>query len=96
MLRPNEERFETHIEHSLIKHGYKSRLYTEYDKNQCQLPEEVIEFVKSTQKEEYDKLYKQFDTSTDKQLCKVINDQISKRGIVDVLRKGVSTRGMFI
>lgn len=93
MLRPNEERFETHIEQSLIKHGYKSRLYTEYDKNQCQLPEEVIEFVKSTQKEEYDRLYKQFDTSTDKQLCKVINDQISKRGIVDVLRKGVSTRG---
>lgn len=93
MRKPNEERFEKHIEQSLINHGYESRLYTEYNKNQCQLQEELIEFIKSTQKEEYDKLFKQFDTSTDKQLSKIVNDQISKRGIVDVLRKGINTRG---
>ena len=93
MRKPNEERFEKHIEQTLIQHGYTSRLYTEYDRNQCQLQEELIEFIKSTQKEEYDKLYKQFDTSTDKQLSKIVNDQISKRGIIDVLRKGISTRG---
>ena len=93
MNKPNEERFEKHIEQTLLKHGYESCLYTEYDKNQCQLQEELIGFVKSTQKDEYEKLYKQFDTSTDKQLCKVVNDQISKRGIIDVLRKGVNTRG---
>ncbi|MGB1102288.1 MAG: type I restriction endonuclease subunit R [Crocinitomicaceae bacterium] len=93
MNKPNEERFEKHIEQSLQKYGYVSRLYTEYDKNSCQLQEELIEFIKSTQEKEYQKLYSQFDTSTDKQLCKVVNDQISKRGIVEVLRKGVSTRG---
>ena len=93
MRKPNEERFEKHIEKTLIQHGYTSRLYTEYDRNQCQLQEELIEFIKSTQKEEYDKLYKQFDTSTDKQLSKIVNEQISKRGIIDVLRKGISTRG---
>lgn len=93
MNKPNEERFEKHIEQSLQKYGYVSRLYTEYDKNSCQLQEELIEFIKSTQEKEYQKLYSQFDTSTDKQLSKVVNDQISKRGIVDVLRKGVSTRG---
>jgi type I restriction enzyme R subunit len=93
MRKPNEERFEKHIEQSLVNHGYTSRLYTEYDKNQCQLQEELIGFIKSTQQEEYDKLYKQFDTSTDKQLSKIVNDQISKRGVIDVLRKGVSTRG---
>ena len=76
MRKPNEERFEKHIEQTLIGHGYTSRLYTEYDRNQCQLQEEFIEFIKSTQKEEYDKLYKQFDTSTDKQLSKIVNDQI--------------------
>ncbi|MDB2651821.1 hypothetical protein N9Y26_00805 [bacterium] len=26
-------------------------------------------------------------------MSKVVNDQISKRGIIDVLRKGISTRG---
>ena len=93
MRKPNEERFEKHIEQTLIQHGFTSRLYTEYDRNQCQLQEELIEFIKSTQMEEYDKLYKQFDTSTDKQLSKIVNEQISKRGIIDVLRKGVSTRG---
>jgi type I restriction enzyme R subunit len=93
MRKPNEERFEKHIEQTLIGQGYTSRLYTEYDRNQCQLQEELIEFIKSTQKEEYEKLHKQFDTSTDKQLSKIVNDQISKRGIIDVLRKGISTRG---
>ena len=68
MRKPNEERFEKHIEQTLIQHGFTSRLYTEYDRNQCQLQEELIEFIKSTQKEEYDKLFKQFDSSTDKQL----------------------------
>ena len=93
MRKPNEERFEKHIEQTLIQHGFTSRLYTEYDRNQCQLQEELIEFIKTTQQEEYDKLYKQFDTSTDKQLSKIVNEQISKRGIIDVLRKGISTRG---
>ncbi len=93
MSNPNEERFEKHIEQSLLKSGFVSRLYTEYNKNSCQIQEDLIEFIKSTQQKEYDKLYSQFDNSTDKQLCKVVNDQISKRGIVDVLRKGVSTRG---
>ena len=93
MNNPNEERFEKHIEQTLIQHGYTSRLYMEYDRNQCQLQEELIEFIKSTQKDEYDKLYKQFDTSTDNQLSKIVNEQISKRGVIDVLRKGVKSRG---
>ncbi|WP_228850801.1 type I restriction endonuclease subunit R [Aegicerativicinus sediminis] len=93
MQTPNEERFEKHIEQNLLDNGYISRLYTEYDKNYCQLKEEFISFIKSTQKDDYDKLSKQFETSTDRHLCKVVNDQISKRGIVDVLRKGINTRG---
>jgi type I restriction enzyme R subunit len=93
MRNPNEERFEKHIENSLLNHGYFSRLYTEYNKNSCLIEEDLLEFIKTTQKSEYDKLFIQFDTSTDKQLCKVVSESISKRGIVDVLRKGVNTRG---
>ena len=52
MNNPNEERFEKHIEQTLVKHGYEARLYTEYDKNQCQLQEELITFIKETQQEE--------------------------------------------
>jgi type I restriction enzyme R subunit len=89
----SEYRFEEWIEKSLNKNGYSSRLYTEYDKELCLITEDVIGFIKDTQSNEYDKLYSQFDSYTDNHLCKTINDTIIKRGIVETLRKGISTRG---
>lgn len=93
MIKPNEERFEKHIEKALVQHGYKPRLYTEYDRTICLIREDLIGFIKATQEKEYNNLYKQFEANTDQQICKVVNDQIAKRGVIDVLRKGVSTRG---
>ena len=89
----SEYRFEEWIEKSLNNNGYTTRLYTEYDKDLCLIVEDVVGFIKDTQSEEYDKLYSQFDSSTDSHLCKTINDTIGKRGIVETLRKGISTRG---
>ena len=89
----SEYRFEEWIEKSLNKNGFITRLYPEYDKNLCLIIEDVIGFIKDTQQEEYEKLYSQFDSSTDSHLCKTINDTIGKRGIIETLRKGISTRG---
>jgi type I restriction enzyme R subunit len=89
----SEYRFEEWIEKSLISNGYISGESEKYNKDLCLLTEEVIGFVKDTQYKEYDKLYVQFDLSTDQHLCKTINDTIQKRGIVETLRKGISTRG---
>ena len=89
----SEYRFEEWIEKSLNNNGYTTRLYTEYDKDLCLIVEDVVGFIKDTQSEEYDKLYSQFDSSTDSHLCKTINDTIGKRGIVETLRRGISTRG---
>lgn len=89
----SEYRFEEWIEISLNNNDYTSRLNTEYDKDLCLIIEDVIGFIKDTQPEEYDKLYSQFDSSTDNHICKTINDTIVKRGIVETLRKGISTRG---
>jgi type I restriction enzyme, R subunit len=89
----SEYRFEEWIEKSLNKNGFITRLYPEYDKNLCLITEDVIGFIKDTQQEEYEKLHSQFDSSTDSHLCKTINDTIGKRGIVETLRKGISTRG---
>ena len=89
----SEYRFEEWIEKSLNNNGYTTRLYTEYDKDLCLIVEDVVGFIKDTQSNEYDKLYSQFDSSTDSHLCKTINDTIGKRGIVETLRKGISTRG---
>jgi type I restriction enzyme R subunit len=89
----SEYRFEEWIEKSLNRNGYKSRFHTEYDVNLCLIVEDVIEFIIDTQPNEYNKLFSQFDTSTDSHICKTINDTIGKRGIVETLRKGISTRG---
>lgn len=94
-----ELRFEEWIETSLLNNGYNhsfthsNEFETKYNKELCLVEEDVIEFIKTTQKEEYDKLYSQFDSSTDTQLLKTIDKTISQRGIVDTLRGGINTRG---
>ena len=94
-----ELRFEEWIETSLLSNGYNNsfthsnEFETKYNKELCLVEEDVLEFIKSTQKEEYDKLYTQFDSSTDSQLLKTIDKTISQRGIIDTLRGGINTRG---
>jgi type I restriction enzyme R subunit len=95
----SEQRFEEWIETSLLNVGYgESFIHNEtndsrYDKELCLIPDEVISFIKSTQEEEYQKLYSQMEESTDGQILKVVNQTIEQRGIIDTLRMGISTRG---
>ena len=94
-----ELRFEEWIEKSLLKNGYNhsfthsNELESKYDKELCLVEEDVIEFIRSTQSKEYDKLYTQFDSSTDSHILKTIDKTISQRGIIDTLRGGIQTRG---
>lgn len=95
----SEQRFEEWIETSLLNVGYReSFIHNEtndsrYDKELCLIPDEVISFIKSTQEEEYQKLYSQFEESTDGHIFKLVNQTIEQRGIIDTLRMGISTRG---
>ena len=88
-----EEKFEDHIEKSLNSSGWKSLHYSEYDRNLCQLSSELLTFLKESQEKEYQKLQQQYGSETDKKLTKRVSDEISKRGIIDVLRKGVKDLG---
>ncbi len=88
-----EEKFEDHIEKSLNSSGWKSLHYSEYDRNLCQISSELLTFIKESQEKEYEKLTQQYGSQTDDKLCKRVCDEISKRGIVDVLRKGVKDHG---
>lgn len=89
----SEYRFEEWIEKSLISNGYRSGVSEHYNKDLSLIIDDVVGFIKDTQPNEYEKLLIQFDSSTDQHLCKTINDTIQKRGIVETLRKGISTRG---
>ena len=97
--KPLEDRFESFIEKQLLSIGYQ-RSFTHsreneshYDKKHCVVPSDLLGFIKETQKEEYDNLYEQFNELTDERLLKVIDESITKRGIIDVLRKGIDSRG---
>ena len=94
-----ELRFEEWIEKSLLDNGYhhsfthSNEFESKYDKDLCLIEEDVIHFIKTTQQEEYDKLFTQFDTSTDAHILNTIDRTISQRGIIDTLRGGIETRG---
>jgi len=94
-----ELRFEEWIETSLLNNGYhhsfihSNEFESKYDKELCLIGEEVLEFIKTTQSDEYDRLFTQFESSTDTHILKTINNTIIKRGIIDTLRSGINTRG---
>lgn len=95
----SELRFEEWIEQNLLRNGYQhsfthsNELESKYDKDYCLIEEDLIAFIQATQKEEYDRLYQQYDEGTPQHLMKVIDRTISQRGIIETLRKGISTRG---
>jgi type I restriction enzyme R subunit len=89
----SEKNLEEHIENSLVLMGYKPRLFSEYDRTNCSISDDIIGFIKDTQEKEYNKLQDQYGSDTDKKLIIRINNEISSRGLIDVLRKGIKDRG---
>jgi type I restriction enzyme, R subunit len=88
-----EKNLEEHIENNLNQEGFKSLPYTEYDRENCIVPVDLIEFIKDTQKPVYEKLVDQYGQETDKKLTLRLFAEISSRGVIDVIRKGFKDRG---
>ena len=88
-----ERNFEDHIEYELVESGYQKRKTDSYDKDLCSIPEDLIGFIKDTQPKQYEKLENQYGPQTEEKLLKRISDEIEKRGLIDVLRRGVKDRG---
>jgi type I restriction enzyme R subunit len=70
----SEKNLEEHIEHSLVQSGYKPRLFSEYDRINCSISEDIVGFIKETQEKEYTKLQDQYGSDTDKKLIIRINN----------------------
>ena len=88
-----EENFEDHIEAHLNRSGYRSRQPTLYDKDLCLIPSEMLRFIRDTQLEEYQRLEPQYGEDTPVKLLNRVSKEIERRGVLDVLRKGVIDRG---
>lgn len=96
MTPPNykEQDFEEHIEQHLLRSGYNKQLSSEYDKESCLIPAETIQFLKSSQPNEYEKLYSYLGADTDKKIQYRLTNELAKLGSLHVLRKGFKTRGV--
>ena len=94
--RPTEERFEDWIEKSLHTHGYSTLPFTDYDKTLCVIPDEVVKFITTTQPKKWERLEEHYDNQTEEKVLQLISFEISKRGLIDVLRRGVKHRGVYL
>ena len=88
-----ERYFEDHIEERLNRSGYRSLSPADYDKYRCLIPEELLKFIQNTQPTEYERLKREYGAATPDRLLNRIAMQIERRGVLDVLRKGVKDRG---
>ena len=91
-----EKRFEEHIEKELNSLGYFSRNYKDYDKKLLLIKDEVIDFLKNTQSQKWNKLNDSYGIDTEKKVLQRISSEIAKRGIIDVLRNQVTDRGVYL
>jgi type I restriction enzyme R subunit len=86
-----ESAFEEHIEKELVKlYKYRKRnVETDYDKATTLDRELLFEFLRATQSEKLARLEETYGDTLEPRILRRIDEEISKRGIIDVLRKGV-------
>ena len=95
-LAPTEKKFEDHIETHLQSSGYSSIHWEKYDRTLCLIRDQVISFIKTTQPKKWDKLTQIHGPDTENQILDRISSEVSKRGIIDVLRNQVKHRGVYL
>lgn len=86
-----EIEFEAHIEKELVKlHGFRKRnSETDYDKHTTFDKEVMFEFFNNTQAVKITKIRELSGDGFEARIIKRIDDEITKRGIIDCLRKGI-------
>jgi type I restriction enzyme R subunit len=73
--------------------GYQQRDPDDYDRERCLIPQDLYEFVVSTQPKEWRRLKEQFGQETKSRFVQRVSQEIEKRGTLNVLRRGVSLFG---
>ncbi len=95
-LNPTEKKFEELIENHFISDGFKTKNFSEYDRTQCLLVSDLIEFIKNTQPDNWGKLKEIYEDQVEAKVKSRISSEISTRGILDVLRNRVVDRGVYL
>ena len=86
-----ENGFEKHIvDHLVNTNGYVLRTSQDYDNVNCVDSELLFQFLEATQTKALEKLKRYHKDLYQQKILKRINDQIKLKGIIEVLRKGVT------
>lgn len=98
----SEKGFEAYIQQYLaeihdyrVRIGIKQRKNSDYDLRYCVDPDLLLEFITSTQKEEWERLEKQHGTMVVPKFLSRLDNQIRRRGTLHVLRNGIKDYGCF-
>ena len=93
MAKHTEYSFEETIVKQMVSNGWRESNYRSYDRVRCMLSEEVYEFILATQPKEWEKLHAVQGSDAKESLLQRISSQVTDRGTIAVLRKGIEHLG---
>ena len=95
----SERRFEDEIEYWLTNFGesefdlYESRDPRDYDKELGLYPQDLLDFVRETQPQQWERLERIHGAKAEEKFCKRVARELDRRGVIEVLRRGVEDLG---
>ena len=88
-MLPKEINLEESIENFLVSSGYEQGVSQEFDLQYCLFKEDLFRFLEATQKEKMDDFKETRGASWRKSFLDLIDSNIKRRGLIDVLRHGI-------
>lgn len=98
-METTERRFEEEIEYSLTHFGasqfdlYESRDPSDYDRQLGLYPQDLLDFVRETQPQQWERLERIHGAKAAEKFCKRVARELDRRGVVEVLRRGIEDLG---
>jgi type I restriction enzyme R subunit len=95
-VSPTEKRFEEHIEAHLTSIGYSSTHFNSYDRGLCLIRDQVIDFIRTTQPEKWDRLQEIHGLDVESKVLRRISSEVAQRGVIHALRSPVIDSGQYL
>ena len=94
-METKEKNFEDSIEHSLLTEGgYVKGSMDTFDKTKALDMSDLLTFIQATQPKFWQRFVNNYGDGAEKQLYKVFQADVSRYGLIHVLRNGIKDRGV--
>lgn len=94
-MQENEKRFEQDIETFLLSSegGYIKGNPSDFDREYALNRKDLFKFLETTQEKEWNRYKSAFPYDYERNFIKRFNEEVDLRGIIDVIRNGITDRG---